>query len=80
MSTAPSRIGELPTAQLGDAVLGREQQLGGEVAEGHDDPGIDELDLRLEVGAARLDLERERVAVAGRTALHDVGDVHLLRA
>ena len=37
MSTAPSRNGNSLPAQLGDAVLGVEQQLGGEVAEGHDD-------------------------------------------
>ena len=68
---------ELATAQLGDAVLRLEQELGGEVAEGHDDPRLDELDLRLEVRAARLDLERQRVAVPRRPALHHVGDVDL---
>src|SRR3954453_6576742 len=68
---------ELLPAQLGDAVLGLEEQLGGEVAERHDAPRLDERDLRVEVRPTRLDLEWEWVTVARRAALHHVGDVHL---
>src|SRR3954447_23623712 len=63
--------------ELGDAVGGGQQQPGGEVAEGDDDRRLDELDLRLEIGPARLDLVRLRVPVAGWPALDHVGDVGL---
>ena len=66
---------ELLAPQLRDAHLGVEEQLRGEVAQRDDDRGVDELDLRLEVRTAAVDLERERVAVARRPALHDVRDV-----
>ena len=69
---------ELSAAQLGDALLGLEQQLGGEVAERDDDRGSMKLELRLEVRPAGLDLDRLRVAVARRAALHHVGDVHVV--
>ena len=42
MRTAPSRNGNSLAAQLGDALLGLEQQLGGEVAERHDHLRLDE--------------------------------------
>src|SRR5262249_8146573 len=74
--TVPVR--ELPASQLRDALLRLEQQLCGEVAQRDDDARLDEVELALEIGAARLDLVGLRVAVAGRTALHDVGDVHLV--
>ena len=54
-----------------------EQELGGEVPQRDDDRRVDERDLLLQVRAARLDLVRRRVAVVGRPALDDVGDVAL---
>src|SRR2546422_3015684 len=66
---------ELPPPQLGDALLRVEQQLGRKIAERHDDRGIDEAELGLEIRAAGVDLDGERVAVAGWAALHHVGDV-----
>src|SRR3972149_5859642 len=47
-------------------------------AQAHDHLRPDELDLALQVLAAGLDLPRQRVAVVGRPALHNVGDEHLL--
>jgi hypothetical protein len=48
------------------------QQLGGEVAERADHERLDQLDLRLEVGPAGLDLVGLRVAVAGRPTFQDI--------
>ena len=50
-------------AQLRDAFLGLEQQLGREVAERDDDARSDQLELAVEPRRARLDLVRLRVAV-----------------
>ncbi len=69
---------ELAAAQLGDALLGVEQQLRREVAQRHDDARADQLELTVEPGCARLDLVGLRIAVARRAALHDVGDVHVV--
>ena len=65
------------SAQLPDALGRLEQQLGGEVAQRDDHPRVDELDLLGQVRPARLDLLGRRVAVLGRPALDDVGDVAL---
>ena len=67
-----------PAVHLGDACGVARQELGGEVAERADDLGPDDLDLPEQVRAAGLDLLRLRVAVVGRAALEDVGDVDLL--
>ena len=77
-TAAPPRNGNSLPAQLRDAVLGVEQELRGEVAERHDDRRVDELELPVELRAARLDLVRQRIAVARRPALHDVGDVDVV--
>src|SRR5262245_46777037 len=61
-------------AQLRDALLRVEDVPGGEVPEGDDDPGRGELDLAGEVGAARLDLLGERIAVPRWPAHDDVDD------
>ncbi len=45
-----------------------------------DHAGLDELDLRCQPALAVLDLGRERIAVARRAALEDVGDEHLVAA
>ena len=68
---------ELLAAQLRDPLLGLEQQLGREVSERDDHARLDQLELAVEPGRARLDLVGLRVAVARRPALHDVGDVHV---
>ena len=44
-------------------------------AEQQDDVRLQQRDLLIEVVAAGLDLERFGIAIAGRTALDDVGDV-----
>ena len=64
-----------PPVDGGHAQLGVGQQLGGESAEGADDPRLDDGDLVHEMRAAGLDLVRERVPVVGRAALDHVGDV-----
>jgi hypothetical protein len=66
----------LLTAQLRDADLRVEQQLPGKLAQSDDDLGCDELDLTLEVWTAGVDLDRQRIAVVGGSALDHVGDVH----
>jgi predicted short-subunit dehydrogenase-like oxidoreductase (DUF2520 family) len=57
--------------------LGAGQQLRGEIAERADHARLDQLDLLVQVGLAGVDLVRQRVAVARRTALEDVGDEHV---
>ena len=71
-------LGVLRAPELRDPDLGVEQELRREVAEGDDHGRFDEPELRLEEGPARLDLDRLRVAVSRRSALHDVRDVHLV--
>src|SRR6476469_1647067 len=63
---------------LGDPSLIAAEQLGGEVAERADDRRLDQPHLFEEVGTTGLDLQRLRVAVAGRPALQHVGDEDLL--
>ena len=80
MSTASRparRERELLTTDLGDAFFRLQQQLRREVAERNDHARFDELELTIEPGRAGLDLVRLRIAVAGRTTLHDVRDVHV---
>ncbi len=45
-------------------------------AEGNDHTGIDELDLAVQIGAARRKLNGERITVSRRPALDHIGDVH----
>ena len=52
----------------------------GGAAEGHDDPGTDDLDLAQEIGAAGEGFGGGGDPVAGGAALDDVGDVDLLAA
>src|SRR5205807_6629006 len=66
------------TAHLGDALGRVQQQLGGEVAEGDDDLGVDQLKLGVEPRPARFDLLRLGIAVAGRSAADGVADVEAL--
>src|SRR4051812_6672140 len=61
-------------ADAHDAAIAPGEELGGEVAEGADHPGLDQLDLLEEVGLARRDLVRLGIAVAGRTVLEHVRD------
>ena len=65
-------------AHLGDPGRVAAEQLGGEVAERADDPRLDQPHLLEQVGPAGLDLQRLRVAVAGRAGLQHVGDEDLL--
>ena len=69
----PHRVG--PAPDLGDPEVGGQQQLGGEVPQGDHHPGVDELELGLEIGPAGGDLVGLGVAVVGRAALDHVGDV-----
>ena len=59
----PVAEGIARTAQLGDARLGLEQQLRGELAERHDHLRVDEIELLLEPGIAGADLVRLRITV-----------------
>src|SRR4051794_25794722 len=54
------------------------QQLGGEVPERADHLRLDQLELAVEVVLAGVDLLRQRVAVARRAALQDVGHEDVL--
>ena len=65
-------------AHLGDPDRAAGQQLGREVAERADDLRLDQPHLLEQVGLAGLDLQRLRVAVAGRARLQHVGDEDLL--
>ena len=65
-------------AQAGDALARLQDELGGEVAQGDDDRGVHAGNLLAQPGGAGLDLFWARVAVAGRAALEDVGDVDAL--
>src|SRR5205814_2018329 len=76
-SLTGTRERKLSTAQFRDAFLGLQQQLGREVAERDDDARPDELELAVEPRRARLDLVRLRIAIPGRTTLHDVRDVNV---
>src|SRR5215813_11003989 len=64
-------------AHAADGRLVAQEGLRRDLAERHEDAGADERDLLFEIAAAGGDLVRLRVAVAGRAALHDVGDVDL---
>src|SRR3989337_2882296 len=52
----------------------------GVAPQAHDDPGLYQLDLPLEVLSAGIDLPGERVAVVRRATLDDVRDEHLVAA
>ena len=67
----------LAAVHLRDPVRLAGEQLGCEVAERRDQPRLNQLDLLPEMGLARLDLLRLRVAVARRAALQDVRHVHV---
>ena len=69
---------ELLAAQLRDALLGVEEQLGGEVAERDDDRGSMNSSCASRYGRHASISSGLRVAVARRPALHDVRDVHLV--
>src|SRR5258706_2244997 len=69
-----------PAAQAGEARFGVEQPHRRGLAEGDDEPGLDELDLPVEVGRARGGLLRRGRAIARRAAFHDIGDVDLAPA
>ena len=62
-------------AEARDALVGFQQKLRGELAEGDDHLGLHEVDLPLEVAAAGGDLVGLRIPILGRTALQDVRDV-----
>ena len=63
------------TAQLRDADLRVEQQLGREVAERDHDLRLDESDLGFEIRPAGFDLDGMRIPVPRGPALHNVRDV-----
>ena len=63
-----------------DAVRAAGEELGREVAERADQLGPDQRDLREQVRLAGADLGGQRVPVAGRPALEDVGDEDVLAA
>src|SRR5688572_24395311 len=71
-------IVELTPAQPRDRVHRLEQRLGGELAERHDHARLDDVDLPEQVGLALLHFVGFRIAIAGRPALDDVGDVDLI--
>ncbi len=62
-----------------DGVTGHER-LQAESAERHHEGGVEDLQLAAQEGRAGGHLVRLRVAVAGRPALHDVGDEDVLAA
>ena len=70
----PDRADLLAPVQARDPGRVAAQQLRREVAERADDPRLDQLELAEQVVLAVVDLLRQRVAVAGRPALEDVGD------
>src|SRR5688500_4789968 len=65
-------------AELDQRELAVQERLGGEESQREDDLWPDELDLPDEVGAARLDFVRQRIAVVGRAVLEDVADEDVL--
>jgi hypothetical protein len=65
------------TTKACDPGFSPQQQLGGEVAEGHDDLGSDQPNLLSQVTLARVDLLRSRVTIPRRSALEDIGYVDL---
>ncbi len=65
-------------AETSDRLVGPEHGLGSEGSERHDGPGRDQTDLFLEKWHARGHFVRLRIAVVGRAALQNVGDVDLL--
>ena len=78
MSTAPSRNGNSWPRSFVMPSLVSSSSLVAKLPSVTTTRGSMNVELRLEVRPARLDLERERVAVARRPALHDVGDVDLV--
>src|SRR5687768_967076 len=71
-------IVELPPAQPRDRIHRLEQRLGGELAERHDHARLDDVDLPEQVGLTLLHFVGFRIAITGRPALDDVGDVDLI--
>ena len=67
-------------AQAREARLGAGEARGRGLAQRYDQPRADEVDLAVEVGRARGRLLVRGRAVAGRAALHHVGDVDLAAA
>src|SRR6516164_713884 len=65
-------------AEARDGIVAPEQRLGRERAERHDHLRPDRGDLLKQERLALLDFVRLGVAVAGRAALDDVGDVDLV--
>src|SRR6185437_12016345 len=66
------------TADLRDPGRVGGKQFGGKVAESCDHPGLDQVDLSLEVGPAGIDLLRLRIPVPRRPALQDIRDEDVL--
>src|SRR5881397_3059572 len=64
-----------PAAQLGDAVPGAEEGLGGKVAQGEDHRRLESVELCEQEGIAGGYLVGLRIAVSLRMALHDIADV-----
>ena len=65
-------------AQAGNRIERAQQRLRREFAERHDHLGLDEVDLPEQKRLARRDLVGLRIAVLGRPAFDDVGDVHVV--
>ena len=64
-------------AQAGEARFGAEEADRRSLAERHDEARLEELDLAVEIRSARRRFLGARRAIAGRAALHHVGDVRL---
>ena len=62
--------------ESGNGRIGFQQDLGGHLAQGTDDPGADDGQLAFEKRQALLDLAGLRVAVAGRTALDHIANIN----
>src|SRR5688572_8107835 len=69
---------ELPATQPRDRIHRLQQRLRRELAERHDHARLDDVDLAEQVRLALLDFVGFGIAVAGRPAFDDVGDVDLI--
>lgn len=65
-------------AQSCQRLLGLQQILGGDSANGEDDFGLNQLNLPLQKGMAGSYFLGLRIAITGRSAFEDIGDVNLL--
>ena len=69
-----------PSAQTADRLVGIEQALRGNPSECQDEFGLDEFDLRQQIGSARGDFVGFGIAVARRARFQHIGDVDIVAA